>query len=558
MKKNYLSIIALLCVIVYAVQAKDNIAKVNDRLQKTKHQLSLQKLDDEQQLQFEMLKIGHLSGTNLTKQGHSTSLRVPQFTEETSVLLDSTVTKKPDGSIVSKKIYGYNVQGNNILIISSSFNNETQQWTNTDKYEYEYNTNNDRTLIAYYRWDSETGIWQVSYRTETEWSVDSENNKTFVRIRFDWNSETQSLSYTSKEETVLQGNTNIYKYRTTYYFSAEGVWLPVSKVEQLYDDDGYDYTISNYVWDVQTEVWKGSSKSGYGNSDDESYYQFIAYYYWNDDVRNWTAKTEIEYDRNNNEIATAEYVRSGENWQAVSKTGKEGDFVVFYKLVENAFVKTYKEATYYDENNNVTSYSRYDWDEGLNNWFVSKNIGSCMWDNLSGEWRVYQYIELGYDKYGHELYRIQLYRGNTQSQWLGSYTYKTENVYDEAGRQMARITYDWAGGEPTVFNQGEPSVNSSNGWIEIQRTTYHYSEHEISNNVPSYEVKTQIFPNPANNRLTISGTKSGQGIHITSLNGQQKKVFTAEEGNTVINLSSFDAGIYLVTIDKFSVKIVKE
>lgn len=162
----------------------------------------------------------------------------------------------------------------------------------------------------------------VSYRTETEWSVDSENNKTFVRIRFDWNSETQSLSYTSKEETVLQGNTNIYKYRTTYYFSAEGVWLPVSKLEQLYDDDGYDYTISNYVWDVQTGFWKGSSKSGYGNSDDESYYQFIAYYYWNDDVRDWTAKTEIEYDRNNNEIATAEYVRSGENWQAVSKTGK--------------------------------------------------------------------------------------------------------------------------------------------------------------------------------------------------------------------------------------------
>ncbi len=558
MEKNYLSIIVFLCLIVYAVQAKDNIPTVNDRLQKTKHKLSLQKLVDDRQLQFEMLKTGNLSGTNLTKQDHSASLRISQFTEETSVLLDSTVTKKPDGSIVSKRIYGYNVQGNNILIISSSFNIETQQLTNTDKYEYEYNTNSDRTLIAYYRWDSEAGIWQVSYRIETEWSVDSENNKTFVRIRSDWHSETQSLRYTLKEETVLQGNTSIYKNRTTYNFSAEGVWLPVSKVEQLYDDDGYDYTVSNYVWDVQTEVWKGSYKSGYGNSADDSYNQFIANYYWNDDVRDWTAKTEIEYDSNSNEIATAEYVRSGESWQAVSKSGKEGDFVVFYKLVENTFVKTYKEATYYDENNNVTSYSRYDWDEGLNKWFISKNIGSCMWDNLSGEWRLYQYIELGYDKEGHELYRIQLYRNNSQGQWRLALTYKTENVYDEAGRQTARISYEWAGGEPMVFNQGEFTLNSTNSWTETQRTTYHYSDHEILNNVPSFEVKTQIYPNPANNRLTISGTKSGQRIHIASLNGQQMKVFAAEEGNTVINLSSFDAGIYLVTIDKFSVKIVKE
>lgn len=701
MRRLNLFVITFFCVMVYAVQAKENFTKVNDRLETTRHLPVMQSMDDTQQSNFKMLKLENLSDFNLTKKSKSTAFRAHQSSDETSQLLDSIVTKNTDGIIVSKTIYGYDSQGNCVSTSTSNYNIGTQQWTDSIKFEYEYNNNNDQTLNVEYSWDSEAGLWQVFSRIETEWSVDSENNKTFVRIKSIWDTETQIQTFATKEEIVFQGNTTTYKLRIIYVKSA-GVWVPNSKLEQLYDDDGYNYTKGEYIWSNEHNAWRGTSKIGYVYSADNTYNQLVAHYYWDYDVYDWEAKTEFEYDRYNNKIATGEFIKNGENWKAISKTGNEGDYIVYYNLVNNAFVKTHKDKTTYDGNNNLKSYVRFDWDEGANNWYLSKHIERCFWDNLSGEWRIFEFIEQGYNKNGQILYRIQFLRNNSQSEWIAGYTFKSENTYDEDGRQTARINYNWAGGEPTVllnsFSFGDftatatshfngvqswtvnitkdiydsnkvwiknlvlggssestpvygtlntaktelkipvkqviavnmssniylegyygpdgvlaiPAGESITGiinsdgtiniqdkfgskaysqtdgsvvgwfnvfqadgvfvpkngptnnyiwtsnWTESQRANYFYSEHDITDDVPTYEVKTQAYPNPANDQLTITGTKAGQNIRITNLNGQLINSFTAEEGNTIISLSSFIAGMYLVNIDDYTVKIVKE
>ncbi|MDO9633924.1 MAG: T9SS type A sorting domain-containing protein [Paludibacter sp.] len=703
MRRIYLFGATFLCVTIFAIQAKDNMTRLNDKLQTTKHQNTLQLLEKDGQQQFEMLKIESLSDFILKKHSAFTAYRTPQATEETHILLDSTVTRNTDGTYVQKNIYGYNTQGKIVLNAFYGWDDVTQQWEGYHKYVFEYNNNSDLTLKAFYGWDPGSGTWQVSYKTEREWGVDSENNKTFIEIRSDWASETQNLRYTSKEETVLHGNTNYYKYRNIYNYTSENLWLPFSRFDQLFDEDGYDFTKAYYDWNAETGTWKGTSKYGYSKSADNAYTQFIADYHWNSDAWDWTTRTETEYDSNDNEIATAKYVKNGENWLAINKNGKEGDYTVYYNIENNEFIKTHKDVTRYDENGNLGSYDRYDWNlEAGGWWYLSKNIGHCYWDNLSGEWQVYQYIELAYNKYGQELYRMQLNRDSSKGEWLTGSTYKIENIYDENGKQTARVMYNWAGGEPTIpdnafctgdyaatatsyfNNQQSWTVNMFNdvsdtkkvwitnlvaggsssstpvygivndnktelripvkqeiaisatysvyldgfygpdglteiptgesitgiinpdgtiliqdefgshvyyktdgtpagwynvfhadgvfvpvggkknkyewsfNWVEIQRTIYFYSEHDVAGNVPAFVVKVQTFPNPANDRLTVAGTKAGQTIRISNLSGQQINNYTAGEGNTIINLSTFKSGTYLVTIDNYSMKFIKK
>lgn len=545
MKKNYLFVIALLCVSVFALQAKEIPTRVGLKSIDARSGAIMQKAE-------------HLLQLNPVQHRSSHSLKAPASTDASVVLLDSVVTKTADGTYFAKTINGYDARGNRILTNVYSFNSETQQWTPTQQYEYGYNALNEQSLTAYYLWDAQAGGWQVSYRIETDWSVDLDGNKNFVRVRKDWDDETLSLKNTSKEETVLQGNTNYYLYRTNFTVDEQGNWLPTNRLEQINYDDGNDYSLADFEWSSDKNKWRGISKEGYKNSADDSYMEFLTSYFWDDESWDWSSKTEVEYDWMGNDISATNYNKNGESWQPISKEGKDGDFTVYYTLTNSTFVMTHKDNINYDSNGNLSDYTRYDWNGS--DWYLSKHIGLCAWDNLSGEWRIFQYIEVGNNENNQELYRIQLVRDNSQSDWVPYYTYKTENTYNNEGRQTVRILNSWAGGEPTEYipNENGGEYRWTFTWNEERRTTYFYSEHDITDKVPSYEVSTQFYPNPARDYLTIKGTKAGQSIHIRKLNGQSIGTYPAEESTTVIPLTALIPGVYLVNIDNYSVKIVKE
>ena len=55
-----------------------------------------------------------------------------------------------------------------------------------------------------------------------------------------------------------------------------------------------------------------------------------------------------------------------------------------------------------------------------------------------------------------------------------------------------------------------------------------------------------IYPNPADDHITISGIRDVISISIYNVNGQ--KVFAADRLNSSIDISQFEQGLYLVSI----------
>ncbi|MDR1809519.1 MAG: sulfatase-like hydrolase/transferase [Prevotella sp.] len=67
----------------------------------------------------------------------------------------------------------------------------------------------------------------------------------------------------------------------------------------------------------------------------------------------------------------------------------------------------------------------------------------------------------------------------------------------------------------------------------------------------------RVFPNPARNVLSVSGTAAGQEIRITDINGRVQGVFPAEQATTCINISQWSNGTYFVGIGGQTVKVIK-
>ena len=115
-------------------------------------------------------------------------------------------------------------------------------------------------------------------------------------------------------------------------------------------------------------------------------------------------------------------------------------------------------------------------------------------------------------------------------------------TYTELRKQASITGYQWNGTE----------------WESILVRTYYYSKIINSNSNPSFSVSLDSYPNPAKSSLNIVGTKAGQKIQLLDLKGKQLGNFAAGDGNTEINVSSLQQGLYIVNIEGESIRVVKE
>ncbi len=61
----------------------------------------------------------------------------------------------------------------------------------------------------------------------------------------------------------------------------------------------------------------------------------------------------------------------------------------------------------------------------------------------------------------------------------------------------------------------------------------------------------KIYPNPANEQVTISGLKTGDKVTVSSITGKQLMQFTSiNTYETTLNLNNFPAGIYFVRVER--------
>lgn len=67
-----------------------------------------------------------------------------------------------------------------------------------------------------------------------------------------------------------------------------------------------------------------------------------------------------------------------------------------------------------------------------------------------------------------------------------------------------------------------------------------------------------VWPTTTSDRVNISGLAPGSPITVFALNGTQVLAVKASESLTSISLAGLPAGIYILTVDKTAVKIVKQ
>jgi hypothetical protein len=66
--------------------------------------------------------------------------------------------------------------------------------------------------------------------------------------------------------------------------------------------------------------------------------------------------------------------------------------------------------------------------------------------------------------------------------------------------------------------------------------------------IENHDVKTVIFPNPANNVLNINSTANINGVEVYNMMGQLVGSYSANDVNTQINTSRFANGVYTVKV----------
>jgi len=72
------------------------------------------------------------------------------------------------------------------------------------------------------------------------------------------------------------------------------------------------------------------------------------------------------------------------------------------------------------------------------------------------------------------------------------------------------------------------------------------------------EINFTIFPNPANDKLTIHHSKEIGNIGLYDLSGRLIRSYTVSDTNTVLDISDLDSGVYFLTVDGKTVKFIKK
>jgi hypothetical protein len=159
------------------------------------------------------------------------------------------------------------------------------------------------------------------------------------------------------------------------------------------------------------------------------------------------------------------------------------------------------------------------------------------WEDSKGLWIgngiKYEYT---YDANGCMTLCISYYWNETTSKWdLGM---KEESTYDSKGNLSQIIYYYW-----NAFN---------NRWDAQNKTSYYYSDHDITNIFKTPETHFTIYPNPATNKITITTAGKSQGeiqVIIFSINGQVIQSDKFQNADRFeMDVSTMQKGIYLLRI----------
>ena len=199
--------------------------------------------------------------------------------------------------------------GNRILSFYKGWNSSTQQWIDERKYEYTYNEIGNRTLCLYSR--LEYGIWTSIFEDEygydsngnlvlilrknwedntQEWVISTKYDHTYnnegqliTRIRSSWSGNPEQWTPTIRYEYTYDNTGNLITYFVSNFSTSTEQWIANYKYDYQYDNSyTYDELIMPFsaqffqhkrtsaiskLWNESTQEWMNSLQGVYHYSD---------------------------------------------------------------------------------------------------------------------------------------------------------------------------------------------------------------------------------------------------------------------------------------------------
>jgi len=202
----------------------------------------------------------------------------------------------------------------------------------------------------------------------------------------------------------------------------------------------------------------------------------------------------------------------------------------------------------YNANANMTLTIHYSWDEFTRQWVVSNKeeytynangnltleIFYNNWDLITSQWQDISKEEYTYDAKGNNTSYSSYNWDETDSLWVCDQ--KREFTYDANGNRTLFIFYLW-----DEFTS-QMVVNS--------RTTYYYSEHNITFVPKIPENHISVYPNPASEYIVFEVTNISEPALVEIFDNQGKKVLQQKlSENKHISVGKLPKGLYMYKLN---------
>lgn len=399
--------------------------------------------------------------------------------------------------------------------------------TMEDSYGYGmYNTEaeeikhlSDTVLTVSYMWDYDEEKWAPSRK---EYSV--ERDGCVFTESYYYDSYSECWVGSGKEDKGFNAAGQQVMTASYYWDSWAEKWYGSYKYESEEDAYGNAILSASYNWDYDTDSWYGSYKNEYAY-DAKGNCTMSAYYEWDNDNSCWIGESKYEYgyDANGYETVYASY-----RWNN--------------SLM--AFVGSYKEETIYDAEGNRIGDVEYNWDDVKNDWIAIRKT-------------------IRYDSDEEYCFERYLWDEET-SAWVGSEKYTEEYFYEDWHDEIMKETdYKWENGEWVisyrVFLDGKYDTDYNceyelaylenyvgGKWVPgvYYKVVYNYA---LLSGVDAVSGSVAIR---VSDGCIVVDARDGAAVSVTSMNGS---VVVCAEGPATL---AVPAGIYVVTVDKVSTKVI--
>lgn len=442
---------------------------------------------------------------------------------------------------------GYNSRGQKTLTAHYFYNWQLERWRGCSsdgcgKKEWQYDEMGNETMMGQYYWNQGRKYWEISNKSENEFDVYG-NHTLSAYFSFDQNS--QSLIGNSKSEYSYYPDQRLWGEIYYYWFAGFNDWRAATRIINDYPDDTTTM-LTYFDWQYPELEWVESSNGriikvldSINNVEEELIFD------WDENMQDWIPYTRVQNHMN-----------------------ESGETVLYYKYYWNrndSVWRNYnKKEKGYDENGNLIMSVDYFWSSADSLWVGATNFF------IGPGKTLYEYNQQG------KLLLFTHYDWDRENmEWVGADDNQVELKYDDMGQVTEEIRYDWsaesAGWAPShrlvigYGPSGKVITESQYAWDEdlqewdlILRYFFYRSGATAVRQVELSGIN--IYPNPNNGILNISGITGPARIQVFNLQGRQIKDILTD--NDRVDLMELPVGLYFVRIqdgDRIHIqKMVKE